>query len=152
MTYTEIKEIHGRKYYYRVRSVREGLKFRKERIYLGKGLTKRELVLKEAFADKKLNLAKKSKALEKIIPKIRKILKKNKVKKAGVFGSYASGEQKRKSDIDILVEPPKSIGFGFVGIQFELEDALKKKVDLVSYNGLSPYLKSKILEQEVRIL
>jgi len=39
-----------------------------------------------------------------------------------------------------------------VGIQFELEDKLGKKVDLITYKGISPYLKDKILKEEVRIL
>ena len=152
MAYTEIKETNGRRYYYRVRSIREGRKFKKQRIYLGRDLPKGKLAVKEESADNKLNIKKKYDLLDKIIPKIRKILKKNKIKKAGIFGSYAIGEQKKESDIDILVEPPKGIGFGFVRIQFELENKLKKKVDLVSYNGLSPYLKSKILNQEIRII
>lgn len=80
------------------------------------------------------------------------VLKKKGVKKAGIFGSYARGEAKQKSDIDILVQPPKGMGFGFAGLEIELSKKLHKKVDLVSYNGLSPYLKDKILEQEVRIL
>ena len=118
---------------------------KKQRIYLGKNLSKKELVIKEKFADKKLEIKKRSNSLDKIIPKIKQILKKNKIRRAGIFGSYALGEQKKNSDIDILVEPPKGIGFGFVRIQFELEKKLKKKVDLVSYNGLSPYIREKVL-------
>ena len=152
MVYTEVKQGNGKRYYYRVRSIREGKEFKKQRIYLGKNLSKKELVIKEKFADKKLEIKKRSNSLDKIIPKIKQILKKNKIRRAGIFGSYALGEQKKNSDIDILVEPPKGIGFGFVRIQFELENKLKKKVDLVSYNGLSPYLKSKILHQEIRII
>lgn len=152
MAYTEIKEINGKKYFYRVRSMRDGQKFKKQRIYLGRDMSKEKLILKENMADSQLNIGKKFSALNKIIPKIKEILKDNKVKKAGIFGSYALGEQKKDSDIDILVEPPKGIGFGFVRIQFELEDKLKKKIDLVSYNGLSPYLKNRILNQEVRII
>lgn len=152
MAYTEIKQKNGKKYYYRARSIRNNEKFKKERIYLGKNLHKKQLSLKEMEADIKLKAIIKIKGLEKIKSKIIKILKKNKIKKAGIFGSYVRGEQKKGSDIDILIEPPKGIGFGFVGIQFELEDKLGKKVDLVSYNGLSPYLKDKILSQEVRII
>ena len=152
MAYTEIKEINRKKYFYRVRSIRNGQKFKKQRIYLGRDLPKEKLILKENMADNQLNIGKKFSALDKIIPKIKKILKDNHVKKAGIFGSYALGEQKKDSDIDILVEPPKGIGFGFVKIQFELEDQLKKKIDLVSYNGLSPYLRNRILNQEVRII
>jgi len=152
MTYTEIKERNGMKYFYRVKSIRTGKKFRKERVYLGKDLSKEKLIVKEYRADNKLNIKKKSSELDKLKPKIIKILKKNNIKKAGIFGSYVTGEQKENSDIDILVEPPKGIGFGFVGIQFELENKLKIKVDLVSYNGLSPHLRSRILNQEVRII
>ncbi len=152
MTYTETKEKNAKKYYYRVRSIREGKSFRKQRIYLGKNLLRQQLIAKEKIADGELNSKKRKDSLAKLIPKIRQILKKNKIKRAGIFGSYSLGEQKKGSDIDILVEPPKGVGFGFVKIQFELEDKLKRKVDLVSYNGLSPYLKNKILSQEVKII
>ena len=152
MVYTEVKERNGKKYYYRVRSVRKGKKFKKERIYLGKDLSKEKLILKESIADDKLNIRRRSSTLDKMIPKIKQILKKNKIKKAGIFGSYAIGRQKKNSDIDILFEPPKGIGFGFIRIQFELENKLKKKVDLVSYNGLSPYLRKRILNQEIKII
>ena len=154
MTYTEIKERNEKKYYYRVRSIRKGNKFKKNRIYLGVNLNENNLRIKERTADKKLNLEKKPKSLEinKLTPKIRKILKKNKIKRAGIFGSYARGEQKKDSDIDILVEPPKGIGFGFVGIQFELEDKLGKKVHLVTYKYIHPSIKKEILSEELRII
>lgn len=90
--------------------------------------------------------------IEKIKKKIIPILKKNNVTKAGIFGSYVTGEAKKDSDIDILIESPKGIGFGFAGIELELEKALGKKVDLLTYKGLSPYLKKYILKEEVRII
>jgi uncharacterized protein len=93
-----------------------------------------------------------SKELEKLKPKIIKILKKNGIKKAGIFGSYARGENKKGSDIDLLVFPPKGMGLGFIGIQLELEDKLKKKVDLLSYRAIHPLLKERILRDEVRII
>ena len=54
MTYTEVKERAGKRYFYRVRSIRNGRKFRKERIYLGVNLSGGSLSEKEARADKKL--------------------------------------------------------------------------------------------------
>jgi len=54
MVYTEIKRKKGRKYYYRVKSVREGNKIKKERIYLGKDLDAKKLAESEKEADKKL--------------------------------------------------------------------------------------------------
>ncbi|MFA4952915.1 MAG: nucleotidyltransferase family protein [Candidatus Pacearchaeota archaeon] len=152
MAYTEIKQKNRKKYFYRVKSIREGKKFKKERIYLGVNLSDEILHQKEKEADNILSEKKKLTTLNKIIPKIKRILKKNKIKKAGIFGSYAKGEQKKDSDIDILIEPPKGMGFGFVRIQFELEDKLGKKVDLVTYKYLSPYIKENILKSEVRII
>ncbi len=152
MTYTEVKKRIGRRYFYRVRSTRNGKKFKKIRIYLGKDLSKAQLSIKEIEADSRLNPEKKLKVLNKIILKIREILKKNKIKRAGIFGSYARGGAKKNSDIDILIEPTKNMGFKFAGLEIQLRKALKKRVDLVSYNGISPYLKDKILSREVRII
>lgn len=98
-------------------------------------------------------MKKKNKGIKKSVEKkIVSILKKNGVTKAGIFGSYARGEAKKNSDIDILILPPRGIGFRFVGIQLELEKKLKRKVDLVSYDGISPYLKKYILKDEIKIL
>ncbi|MDO8467833.1 MAG: nucleotidyltransferase family protein [Nanoarchaeota archaeon] len=153
MVYTEIKERNGKKYFYRVISVRNGKKVSKKRKYLGLNLPKERLFQKEQEADKNLIQNKKRESfLDKIKPKIIRILKKNKVKKAGIFGSYARGEQKKNSDIDILIELPKGMGFGFAGLQIELSEKLNKKVDLVTYKGISPYLRDRILKQEIRII
>lgn len=153
MAYTEIKEKNGRRYFYRVISIRNGIKVSKKRLYLGKNLPSKLLKLTEANADKELvKRTKINKELIKIKPKILYVLKKYGVKQAGIFGSYARGDQKKNSDIDILIKPPNNMGLGFVGLQQELEEKLGKKVDLVSYNGLSPYLKKYILLGEVKIL
>ncbi len=155
MVYTEIRTRNDKKYYYRVLSVRKGKKISKRREYLGVNLSKIDLMQKEKKADKNLvinNKPQNNEILEKIKFKIIEILKKNKIKKAGIFGSYARGEQKKNSDIDILVEPPKNIGFGFVGIEMDLEKSLNKKVDLITYKYISPYLKDRILKEEIRIL
>jgi len=56
MVYTEIKEKDGKKYYYRVLSVRKKGKVTKKRIYLGANLEKKELSGKEKTADKELML------------------------------------------------------------------------------------------------
>jgi len=56
MVHNEIQEKNGRKYYYRVKSIRNGKKVRKERIYLGVNLNKEQLKRKEKEADEKLNV------------------------------------------------------------------------------------------------
>ena len=72
MVYTEIKEKNGKKYFYRVLSVRKGEKIKKKRVYLGVDLNKNNLVSKEKQADKELMLLstllneKEKKELEKI--------------------------------------------------------------------------------------
>jgi predicted nucleotidyltransferase len=93
-----------------------------------------------------------NKDIERIKMKALPILKKHGVVKAGIFGSYARGDNKKNSDIDILVLPPNGIGFGFFGIQSELEKKLKKRVDLLSYRAIHPLLKERILKEEVKIL
>ena len=155
MAFTEIKERKNKKYYYRVLSFRKGKKVSKKRKYLGVNLSKENLSLKENRADRLFGISSnngKLKALEKLKAKIIKILKKNHIKKAGIFGSYVRGEQNKNSDIDIIVEPPKGIGLGFVGIQFELEDNLKIKVDLITYGSIHPLLRERILNEEVKII
>jgi len=44
------------------------------------------------------------------------------------------------------------MGLEFIGMGLELEEKLKKRVDLVTYKGMSPYLKKYILKDEIRIL
>ncbi len=85
--------------------------------------------------------------------KIISILKSNDVIKAGLFGSFARGETKKNSDIDILVKfkGSKSL-FDLVGLKIELEDKLRKKVDILTYNSIHPLIKKNILKEEIRIL
>ena len=90
--------------------------------------------------------------IAKIKKSIAEVLKKHKIRKAGIFGSYARGEEKSNSDIDILIQPTKNMGIEFVGIKLELEDKLGRKVDLVSYKGINPHLKKYILKDEVKII
>ena len=86
---------------------------------------------------------------EAIIP----ILKANGVRRAGIFGSYARGEEKEGSDIDILIEIDDSLSLlDFIGIKLALEDALKRKIDLVEYKAIKPRIKDRILKEEQRIL
>jgi|SRR3989344_3707494 len=80
------------------------------------------------------------------------LLKKNGVVKAGIFGSYARGEAGKRSDVDLIIQPPKKLGLGFIGIKLELEKKLGKKVDLLTYKSVHPLLKDYILTDEIRIL
>ena len=81
------------------------------------------------------------------------ILKKHNVVKAGIFGSYARGEEKKRSDVDILVRlKGRRNLLDVVKLERELKKILKKKVDLLTYDSIHPYLKDQILKEEVRII
>ena len=85
--------------------------------------------------------------------KITPILKHHDVKRAAIFGSYARGDQTKKSDIDILIEyknDDKSL-FDLIGLQIELEEKVGKKVDLGEYSAIRPRIKEKILKEQVYI-
>ena len=65
------------------------------------------------------------------------------LKSMALFGSYARGDANTSSDVDILVELDGIMGFKFLHLNYEIEDLLNKKVDLISKRGL----KSQFLEQ-----
>ncbi len=64
------------------------------------------------------------------------------VRKVYLFGSYARKEATEQSDVDLLVELDyeKQVGLQFFGWYKDLHDLLHIKVDVVSTNGLSPYI------------
>lgn len=81
--------------------------------------------------------------------KISPILAEEGVQKAAVFGSYAIGEAKENSDIDLLVEfADKKSLFDIVGLKLELETILGKRVDLLTYKSIHSMLKKIILNEQ----
>ena len=81
------------------------------------------------------------------------VLRKHRVKKIGLFGSYIRGGQKRRSDIDFLVEFDMSTfdmdftGYfdNFMDLQFALKKMLGRKIDLLTEGSISPYIKPYII-------
>jgi len=71
------------------------------------------------------------------------------VKRLGLFGSFVRGEQKGKSDIDILVEfeKGKKTFDNYMELKFFLEKLLKCKVDLVISEALKPRIKPYIMRE-----
>ncbi len=94
------------------------------------------------------------KKIDEIKKKILPILKEHRVTRAGIFGSYARGEEKKRSDVDILVEidDENMSLLGFIGLKNLIEKALRKKVDLVEYALIRKELKKNILTEEIPIL
>jgi hypothetical protein len=85
--------------------------------------------------------------------KVLPIVKQAGVTRCAIFGSYAKGEAKEKSDIDLLIDVPQGTGlFAFVNLKNKLEKALKKKVDLVTYKSINPYIRESILKNHLPIL
>lgn len=96
---------------------------------------------------------KKNKEIEEIKSKIIPVLKEYRVTKAGIFGSYARGEQKKNSDIDILIKIHDDAGLlEIIGLKLDLEKLIKRKVDLVEYETIRKELKKQILNDEIKIL
>jgi predicted nucleotidyltransferase len=74
------------------------------------------------------------------------------VETIGFFGSFARGEQTKKSDIDILVEfsQPNTIDlFDFIDLEEFLSKKIGLKVDLVTKNALKPLIKDQILKETI---
>jgi predicted nucleotidyltransferase len=78
----------------------------------------------------------------------REIKKRFGVKRIGLFGSFARGEQKDTSDVDILVEFEEPTFDNFMNLAFFLEDLLNRRVELVTPDSLSPYI-APYVEKEV---
>ncbi len=67
------------------------------------------------------------------------------LKRIGLFGSYARGEVREDSDIDIVVEIEKPDLFHLIGIKLAIEEALGNKVDIVRLRGtMNQALRSRI--------
>jgi predicted nucleotidyltransferase len=86
-------------------------------------------------------------ALKKGLPPLRD---KYRIRQIGIFGSYLRGEQKRKSDLDILVDFEKTVSFfEFLALESELSRLTGKKVDLVMKTALKPGIGKHILSEVV---
>jgi len=87
------------------------------------------------------------------LEKLKPVLKERyQVETIGFFGSYARGEQNRKSDVDVLVEfsQPNTIDlFDFIELEESLGKKLGIKVDLVTKSALKPMIKDQILKETI---
>jgi uncharacterized protein len=82
------------------------------------------------------------------------VVLKYRVREIGIFGSFVRGEQRRKSDVDIIVEFNQGNIPGllkFIEMERYLEKLLRKKVDLVRKGGIRPELRKVILKEVVYI-
>lgn len=69
------------------------------------------------------------------------------VKEIGLFGSFSDETYSENSDIDIIVELEKPIGWKFFSLELYLEKIFERKIDLVTKNALKAQIKDSILKQ-----
>lgn len=82
--------------------------------------------------------------------KFRKVIRRYKVKKIAVFGSYIHNEAKKFNDIDFLVVFQKNADLlDQVGLKLDLEALIKQKVDVVTPNSLSKHFRQKVMTEAV---
>ena len=89
--------------------------------------------------------------IEEIKKTLIEVLRKHGVKKAALFGSIVRGEITEESDIDLLIEfeGRKSL-LDLAGLKLDLQELLRRRVDVLTYKSIHPLLKERILsEQEV---
>ncbi len=91
-----------------------------------------------------------------MISKIERTLRERNVLKASIFGSYARGDANDNSDIDLLIEPARKSLFEIAGIKMDLEKALNKEFDVLTYNGLNysrdAEFKERVLKEHMIII
>ncbi len=71
------------------------------------------------------------------------------VKRIGIFGSFGRDEATAESDVDILVEFSRPVGWEFIDVKEYLEEILGINVDLVTTGALKPQIKDRILREVV---
>jgi predicted nucleotidyltransferase len=94
------------------------------------------------------------------IDQIKELIRQNKddlrlqygVREIGIFGSFAKGTQKAGSDLDILIEFEKPIGFvRFMRLESRLSELFGIRVELVTKNALKPYIGQRILRDVIYV-
>ena len=81
------------------------------------------------------------------------VLKHHGVVRAALFCSSARGDLRDDSDVDLLIELGPTAGLlDFVRLKLDLEDALRRGVDLVEYDSIKPIFRNRILNEQVSIL
>lgn len=93
------------------------------------------------------------KCIQELKSKIIPILQEHDVTHAAIFGSFARGEEREDSDLDILVEleQGKSL-LDLVALKLELEDFLGRKIDIATYNALHSGIRERVFEEQIVII
>ena len=79
------------------------------------------------------------------------LMKKYPIQSLALFGSYARNEATEESDVDVMVVFNGKIGIGFIQMALDLENILKKKVDLISEYGIQDYYLAEINKDRIYV-
>lgn len=90
---------------------------------------------------------------EALLNKIQEYFKTKPISKAWLFGSFARGEEREDSDVDIMVRflPGTKIGLAFCGMICDLEDAIQRPVDLVREGCVKQFAKESVEHDKILI-
>ena len=92
-------------------------------------------------------------AIDEIKSKTAVILRHAGVRRAAVFGSFARGEATDTSDLDILIEfEGEKTLLDLIALKNRLQQVLAIRVDLVTYQSLSPLIRDAVLREQVPVL
>ncbi len=88
-----------------------------------------------------------------LVQKLNEYFDSQPILKAYLFGSFARGDHKDDSDIDLYVEfdPDVPIGLEFVKMYLELKELTGREVDIVTEKSISKYIKPRVEEEKVLI-
>ena len=91
-------------------------------------------------------------ALENNREAIRRIVAANRFANPRVFGSVLHGTDREDSDLDLLVDPlPGTSYFDLGGIEYELEQLLGVKIDVLTPKGISRFFRDKVVSEAVPV-
>ena len=81
-------------------------------------------------------------------PEILRIVARHGGQNPRLFGSFARGEARADSDVDLLVdmEPGRSL-LDLIGLEQDLEDEIGRRVEVITEAGMSPYVRDRILSE-----
>ena len=104
----------------------------------------------------KIRIFEKMKELKRHIDQIKALCDTNKVKSLFAFGSVTTDQFRPESDIDLIVDieddDPLSYSDNYFNLKFELEQLLKREIDLLEQNAIkNPYLKQQIEKTKVLV-
>lgn len=87
-------------------------------------------------------------SLAKMRPIILRIAKEYGATNVRIFGSFARGEERKSSDVDLLVDLPKKASILDIScLKVDLEEALEHNVDVLTDDGINSYLQKNILSE-----